>query len=107
MPQNGRLREIPQKVQKLATHRSLGSGDVGRIRRALTLFFVTGFGSGAYSESCWPAPGSGFPASASRASMATPLANVGDGGPPNFGGGISTSMRSPCHLGAAVRYFQQ
>jgi hypothetical protein len=30
------------------------------------------------------------------------------GGPPNFGGGgISTSMRSPCHLGAAVRYFQQ
>jgi len=72
MPQNGRLREIPQKVQKLATHRSLGSGDVGRIRRALTLFFDTGFGSGAYSESCWPAPGSGFPASASRASMATP-----------------------------------
>jgi len=37
MPQNGRLREIPQKVQKLTTHRSLASGDVGRIEPALTI----------------------------------------------------------------------
>jgi hypothetical protein len=29
VPQNGQLREIPQKVQKLAAHRSLASGDVG------------------------------------------------------------------------------
>jgi hypothetical protein len=35
VPQNGRLREIPQKVQKLAAHRSLASGEVGRIGPAL------------------------------------------------------------------------
>ena len=37
MPPNGQLREIPQKVQKLAAHRSLASGDVGRTGPALTL----------------------------------------------------------------------
>ena len=37
MPPNGQLREIPQKVQKLAAHRSLASGDVGRIGPALTI----------------------------------------------------------------------
>jgi hypothetical protein len=36
VPQIGRLRKIPQKVQKLAAHRSLASGDVGRIGLALT-----------------------------------------------------------------------
>jgi hypothetical protein len=36
VPQNGLLREIPQKVQKFASQRSLASGDVGRIGPALT-----------------------------------------------------------------------
>ena len=37
MPQNGLLREIAQKLQKFGLHRSLASGDVGRIALELPL----------------------------------------------------------------------
>jgi hypothetical protein len=50
VPQNGRLREIPQKVQKLAAHRSLASGDVSRIGPALTLNCGQGLPVGAWKQ---------------------------------------------------------
>jgi FtsP/CotA-like multicopper oxidase with cupredoxin domain len=39
VPQNGQLREIPQKVQKLAAHRSLASGMSAEPGRQLLVAF--------------------------------------------------------------------